>query len=85
MEAMDTTAALAGPKPISRPGQYVRVKAVAEYFDVAVSTIYQAIEAGDLPAIAIGRGYKKALRVHEDDFRAFEVRCRVQPTTATTA
>jgi excisionase family DNA binding protein len=79
MEATDTTKAVADPMPVARAGRYVRVKAIAEYFDVAVSTIYQAIESGDLPAIAIGRGSKKTLRVHEDDFRAFEYRCRVQP------
>ncbi|MEU8469564.1 helix-turn-helix domain-containing protein [Streptomyces sp. NPDC029006] len=59
--------------------RYLRVKEIAIYFGVALSTIYQAIETGDLPAIAIGRGSKKAIRVHEDDFRAFETRCRVQP------
>ncbi|MFD8839822.1 helix-turn-helix domain-containing protein [Streptomyces griseofuscus] len=59
--------------------RYMKVKEIATYFGVALSTIYYAIETGDLPAIAIGRGSKKTLRVHEKDVRDFETRCRVQP------
>ena len=85
METTETaTAVEAGRNGLcSAPAaRYLKVKEVATYFDVALSTIYQVIESGDLPAIAIGRGSKKALRVHEDDFRAFEARCRVQPIAA---
>lgn len=65
---------------LSNPAaRYLKVKEIATYFGVALSTIYQVIETGDLPAIAIGRGSKKTIRVHEDDFRAFEARCRLQP------
>lgn len=65
---------------VARSGRYVRVRWIAEYFDVGLSTIYQAIDAGELPAVAIGLGNKKTLRVHQDDFKAFEARCRVQPS-----
>lgn len=33
-----------------------RVRAVAEMYDVSVSTIYRAIEAGQLAALRIGTG-----------------------------
>jgi excisionase family DNA binding protein len=51
-----------------------RVKAVAEMFDVSVSTIYRAIEAGRLPALRIGRG-KGAFRVPEAALGTFEAAC----------
>ncbi|MET9535570.1 helix-turn-helix domain-containing protein [Streptomyces sp. NPDC006649] len=80
MEATETTESAEGAQPgglNARSGRYVRVRWIAEYFDVSLSTIYQAIEAGELPAVAIGLGNKKTLRVHQDDFEAFEVNCRV--------
>jgi excisionase family DNA binding protein len=66
----------------ARTGRYMRVRQIAEYLDVGLSTIYAAIESGDLPAVAIGRGAKKALRVHHSDLLAYEASCRVQPTAA---
>jgi excisionase family DNA binding protein len=51
-----------------------RVKAVAEMFDVSVSTIYRAIESGELFALKIGGG-KGAVRVPEWAIVAFEESC----------
>jgi len=51
-----------------------RVKAVAEMFDVSVSTIYRAIEAGQLQALRIGSG-KGAVRVPEAALGSFEAAC----------
>jgi excisionase family DNA binding protein len=85
MEATETTDSpgAAGPEAADgRPGRYHRVKWVADYFDVGLSTIYEAIERGELPAVAIGLGRKRTLRVHHDDFIAYEQRCRVRPRTA---
>jgi len=89
MEAMETAsrAVEVGQSGLhdAPTARYLKVKEIATYFDVGISTIYQAIETGDLPAIAIGRGSKKALRVHEADFRDFEARCRVRPDAAPNA
>lgn len=51
-----------------------RVRAVAEMFDVSVSTIYRAIEAGQLTALKIGTG-KGAVRIPESAVREFERIC----------
>lgn len=51
-----------------------RVKAVAEMFDVSVSTIYRAIEAGRLHALRIGTG-RGAVRVPEDALGTFHAAC----------
>lgn len=69
MEATDTTEA---SESEPQRGPYVRVRWIAQYFDVGLSTIYDLIESGALPAIAIGQGSKKTLRVHHDDFKAYE-------------
>ncbi|MFI1177844.1 helix-turn-helix domain-containing protein [Streptomyces melanogenes] len=69
MEATDTTETPEGGSP---SGTYIRVRWIAAHFDVGPSTIYDLIDSGILPAIAIGRGTKKALRVHRDDFEAYE-------------
>ncbi|MER6253627.1 helix-turn-helix domain-containing protein [Streptomyces sp. NPDC001584] len=84
MEATDTTETLES-EPQSGP--YVRVRWIAEYFDVAVSTVYALIETGTLPAIAIGTGAKKTLRVHRADFKAYErsLRTTVQPANPSVA
>ncbi|WP_435245062.1 helix-turn-helix domain-containing protein [Streptomyces tendae] len=80
MEATDTTET---PESEPRSGPYLRVGWIAKHFDVAVSTVYALIEAGTLPAIAIGTGAKKAaLRVHRDDFEAYELRLRKTPQPA---
>jgi excisionase family DNA binding protein len=77
MEATDTTEA-SECEPLYGP--YIRVRWIAQYFDVGLSTIYDLIESGVLPAIAIGRGAKKALRVHRDDFKAYEDALRSEQT-----
>lgn len=51
-----------------------RVKAVAEMFDVSVSTIYRAIEAGHLDVLKIGTG-KGSIRITADAIRAFQNEC----------
>jgi excisionase family DNA binding protein len=51
-----------------------RVRAVAEMYDVSVSTIYRAIESGQLTALKIGAG-KGALRIPEYALAAFEETC----------
>lgn len=48
--------------------RYVRVKTVAARFDVSPSTIYRAIESGELAAIKIGG----SLRIPADAVEAFE-------------
>lgn len=48
--------------------RYFRVKAVAERFDVSPSTIYRAIETGELAAVKIGG----SLRVPAEAVHAFE-------------
>ena len=53
-----------------------RVKAVAEMFDVSVSTIYRAIEAGKLEAFKIGSGFARgSVRIPEYALRTFEEAC----------
>lgn len=54
--------------------QMYRVKAVAEMFDVSVSTIYRAIEAGQLNVLKIGAG-KGSIRITADAVRAFRDEC----------
>ncbi len=48
----------------------LRVKAVAEMYDVSAATIYRAIEAGELVALKLGSG--RALRIPETALRAYE-------------
>lgn len=48
--------------------RYYRVKAVAEMFDVSPSTVYRAIEAGELDAVRIGG----SLRIPARAVAAFE-------------
>jgi excisionase family DNA binding protein len=51
-----------------------RVRAVAEMFDVSVSTIYRAIEAGQLDALRLGKG-KGAVRIPAAALAAFADAC----------
>lgn len=60
-----------------------RVKAVAEMYDVSVSTIYRAIEAGQLDAYRIGTG-KGAIRIPEHALTVFEEECAIEPWDAAT-
>lgn len=52
------------------PAEYLRVKAVAERFDVSPSTIYRAIKAGELDALQIGGN----VRIPANSVTAFEKR-----------
>ena len=60
-----------------------RVKAVAEMYDVSVSTIYRAIESGQLDAYRIGSG-SGAIRIPEWALSAFEESCVLEPGDAKT-
>jgi excisionase family DNA binding protein len=51
-----------------------RVKDVAEHFDVSVSTIYRAIESGQLDALKLGRG-QGTLRVPGSAVLAYAETC----------
>ncbi|MFE5482986.1 helix-turn-helix domain-containing protein [Streptomyces sp. NPDC056527] len=85
MEATDTTEATGLAAVEVLPGSlthYVRVRWIADYFDVGLSTIYEAIEAGELPAIGVGRGAKKAIRVRLADVQAYEQSRQIQPKAA---
>jgi excisionase family DNA binding protein len=59
-----------------------RVRAVAEMFDVSVSTIYRAIENGQLDALRLGRG-KGAVRIPAAALAAFAEACAVAATRTT--
>lgn len=61
--------------------QHYRVKAVADMYDVSVSTIYRAIAAGDLDAVRIGTG-KGAIRIPEHAIHAFNETCAIEPWEA---
>ncbi|MFF5638245.1 helix-turn-helix domain-containing protein [Streptomyces sp. NPDC012825] len=83
MEATETTEV--GPGEVELAvGEYVRASTIAEYFDIGLSTVYQAIEQGDLPAIGVGNGSKKALRVRLSDVLAYEKSRRIKPKNAPT-
>ena len=56
-----------------------RVRAVADMYDVSVSTIYRAIEAGQLDALRIGTGKAGAIRIPDAALAAFEESCVVDP------
>jgi excisionase family DNA binding protein len=51
-----------------------RVREVAEHFDVSVTTIYRAIESGQLDALKLGTG-KGTLRVSGAAVAAYEQAC----------
>ncbi len=57
-----------------RTSRMLRVKAVAEYFDVSLATIYRAIESGQLRALKLGTG-RGTLRVPESAVLAFADAC----------
>ncbi|MFB7398281.1 excisionase family DNA-binding protein [Streptomyces sp. NPDC056191] len=70
--------------PPSTP--YVTVRWIAGYLAVGLSTIYDAVEAGDLPAIRVGRGTSKAgIRVLLSDVRAYEKSRQIKPKVAANA
>jgi excisionase family DNA binding protein len=51
----------------------LRVKAVAEMFDVSPQTIYRAIESGKLDALKLGSSH--AIRIPESAVRAYMAEC----------
>lgn len=59
-----------------------RVRAVADMYDVSVSTIYRAIEAGQLDALRIGKG---AIRIPDAALAAFEESCVLNPSDVNAA
>lgn len=60
-----------------------RVKAVAEMFDVSVSTIYRAIESGKLAALKVtGSKERGSLRISESAIRTYRQACAVAAVTA---
>jgi excisionase family DNA binding protein len=61
-----------------------RVKAVAEMYDVSVSTIYRAIEAGQLDALRIGTG-KGAIRIPDYALSAWEESCVLEASEVDSA
>jgi excisionase family DNA binding protein len=52
----------------------LRVKAVAEMFDVSPQTIYRAIEAGELRAVRVGSA-RRSVRIPADAVQAFADAC----------
>jgi excisionase family DNA binding protein len=58
------------------PARMLRVKTVAEMFDVSVSTIYRAIARGLLEAVRVGTG-KGAIRIPESALAAFRQACAI--------
>jgi excisionase family DNA binding protein len=86
MEATETTESAAAEVSMPPSTAYVKVKWVAGYFAVGLSTIYDAIEAGDLPAIRVGRGTSKAgIRVRVADVQAYERSRQISPKAALAA
>lgn len=64
MQATTAEAAKQAAKPL-------RVKDIATYFDVHKSTIYRAIEAGELAAERIGGKIRGPLRIWPEAFEAY--------------
>lgn len=64
MEATTSQVAAAAAKPL-------RVKDIAKYFDVHRSTIYRAIEAGELEAERVGGKIRGPLRIWPEAFEAY--------------
>ncbi len=62
----------------------LRVKAVAEHFDVSLATIYRAIESGQLYALKLGTG-RGTLRVPQAALEAFAEACAPATCSCSTA
>ena len=61
----------------------LRVKAVAEMFDVSPQTIYRAIESGKLAALKVtGTNERGSLRIPESAIRTYRQACAVAAVTA---
>ncbi|MGI9000258.1 MAG: helix-turn-helix domain-containing protein [Pseudonocardia sp.] len=61
--------------------RYLRVKSVAEMFDVSEASIYRAIRSGQLDALRIGG----SVRVPSDALRVFTAACGAAAVTTTVA
>jgi excisionase family DNA binding protein len=83
METTESTESAVAEVSVPPSTAYVKVKWVAGYFAVGLSTIYDAIEAGDLPAIRVGRGTKAGIRVRLTDVQAYEETRRIRPAVLT--
>ncbi|MEU6979597.1 excisionase family DNA-binding protein [Streptomyces sp. NPDC046371] len=84
METTESTESAVAEVSAPSSTSYVKVKWVAGYLAVGLSTVYDAIDAGDLPAIRVGRGTKKAgIRVLLDDVKAYERARRIRPAQLT--
>jgi excisionase family DNA binding protein len=64
MQATTAEAAKKAAKPL-------RVKEIADYFDVDKSTIYRAIERGELAAERVGGKIRGPLRIWPEAFAAY--------------
>ena len=62
----------------SVPGAYLRVPQVAAQLNVHRSTVYRAIESGDLTAVRLGQG-RGGLRVSQEALAAYLAGAEVQP------
>lgn len=58
---------------------YLTPKQITARLPLSLSTVYQLIESGRLVAHRFGPKEGKVL-VHEDDLKAYEAECRVQPS-----
>jgi len=84
METTESTESAVAEVSVPPSTAYVKVKWVAGYFAVGLSTIYDAIEAGDLPAIRVGRGASRGgIRVRLADVQAYEKRRQIHPAVLT--
>jgi excisionase family DNA binding protein len=53
----------------------LRVRSVADMFDVSTTTIYRAVEAGKLDALRIGSRKGGAIRIPESALAAYAEEC----------
>lgn len=53
------------------------VKQIARLLGVSLTTVYDEIARGELPAMAIGTG-RGTYRIELDDFEAYKARCRIR-------
>lgn len=84
METTESTESAVAEVSVPSSTTYVKVKWIAGYFAVGLSTIYDAIEAGELPAIRVGRGTTKAgIRVRLADVQAYEKSRQISPAALT--
>lgn len=60
------------------------VKQIARLLGVSLTTVYEEIARGELPAMAIGGG-RGTYRVEAADFDAYKERCRLRAVRALAA